>query len=138
MWVKSCLVVVHVYGVIYICLCNCLACELRWAIIIVREYRIGTILFVAMGLCYKLRILDIILSLIIVRDDQSGYTRRTISRRFLTAFIRVSKDNPINTHRYKFIIAIITATTRHITSTAYYTYPPGVASQLTHNVSGTF
>ena len=39
--------------------------------------------------------LHIQLENITVRDDQSGYTRRTISRRFLTAFIRVSKDNPV-------------------------------------------
>ena len=53
-------------------------------------------------------------------DEQSMVTD---SRLLLSS----PKDNPINTHRYKFIIAIIIATTRHITSTAYYTYPPGVA-----------
>ena len=59
------------------------------------------------------------------RRTEAGTNNRCL--RILVFYYRRRKDNPINTHRYKFIIAIITATTRHITSTAYYTYPPGVA-----------
>ena len=58
------------------------------------------------------------------RRTEAGTNNRCL--RILVFYYRRRKDNPINTHRYKFIIAIIIATTRHITSTAYYTYPPGV------------
>ena len=63
--------------------------------------------------------------IIFQRRTEAGTNNRCL--RILVFYYRRRKDNPINTHRYKFIIAIIIATTRHISSTAYYTYPPGVA-----------